>query len=131
MNEVVNISTLVGTLLIIVSGLAFMFSFNRSKRTAGTLFFFGVIAVALGAILPSLSPAKYASVWSFFEAIPLWVKVIVGGLIIISVLQGFVSMFLGRPAADSFAGNLTASLFRGVIVVLLAPFRLLSRFFGN
>ena len=122
---------LAGTLLIVLSGFALMLSTFMSKRVAGNLFFSGVICVVISSLLSSMGSALVTSTLDFIGSLPLSVIIIAGGLLIISALQAFVALFLGWKAANSFAGNLAASLFKSIFIIILAPLRLLKRLLGN
>lgn len=124
MNELVQILEHGAVLLIVLAGIAFMIP-GAPKRIGGNLFFYGIISVVVAGIGPELLTDLY----DFAMGLPWWALIIVGGLLVLSALQVFVALFLGRQAAASFAGSLLASLFIAVFWILLAPFHRLRRFF--
>ncbi len=111
-------------LLIVLGGLCFMMPFIP-RRVGGHLIFYGMIFAVVG----GLGPGPLVALYEYAMGLPWWVLVIVSGLLVLSALQVFVALFLGKAAAATFAGSLAASLFRAVFWILLAPFRGLRRLF--
>lgn len=126
-----SLASSLGVLLIMLSGFALLFATFISKRIAGTLFFYGVLLLVMSEAAAILGPSWILSASNFISSLPLSVIIIVGGLLVISAMQAFVALFLGWNAANSFAGNLTASLFKSVFTLLIAPLKLLKRLLGN
>lgn len=118
---------LLGTLMVMLSGLALMLSFLGGRRLAGKLFTYGIVFVVIATFIPSLGNAFLSQVLGFVYQLPWWATAIIGGLLTISVLQGFVSLFIGRQGANAFAGQMAAQLFIGLFRLLTAPIRFLRQ----
>jgi uncharacterized membrane protein YozB (DUF420 family) len=86
------------------------------RRTAGGLF-----AVAL--LLPVLGPFVEALI----DALPPWVTLLIGVIVVLMLLQLLASVFIGRRAAAHMVGILAADVVRLVVLCLLLPFRWLLR----
>ncbi|HEB87585.1 MAG TPA: hypothetical protein ENI68_11310 [Gammaproteobacteria bacterium] len=123
-SELVQLLTYLAVLLMMLGGLCLTMSFIP-KRVGGHLIFYGVISAVIG----TLGPGPLVALYKYAMGLPWWVLVIVGGLLVLSALQVFVALFLGKAAAATFAGSLAASLFKMIFWVLLAPFRGLRRLF--
>lgn len=118
---------LLGTLMIMLSGFALILSFFGGTRLAGKLFFYGIVFVVIAAFIPAIGNALISEVLSLIYQLPWWATAIVGGLLVISFLKAFVSLFIGRQGANAFAGQMAAQLFIGLFGILLAPIRLIRR----
>lgn len=112
-----------GPVLFIVSGLLLIF---QLKRAAARLFVLGVVSTVLGALGPDLAPLL-----AFLQALPLWLVVLIGALLGLVLLRAFVSIFIGRSAADTMAGTLAAGLFKSFFLAVVMPFKLLRKLFGG
>ena len=104
---------LLATLLITLSGLALIL---QARGIAVRLMLFGVGAIVLGALGPSA-----------IEEVPAPVLLVGGLLITLTVLKGFLAVFVGRDSAGVAIGVLVAFLITAVVFVLVSPFKVMRR----
>ena len=97
------------------------------KQFAKRVITIGILLVFVANLLPHFLPQLIHS----YSGLPWWVMIFIGGLICISILQAFVALFLGWRAANSFAGNLAASLFKATFKILIAPFKAIKSIISN
>ena len=108
---------LVTYLALILVGLSLMFGLIRVRKAFGFVWFLLLVLV----FWPYLG--------SLIEGLPWWVLGVLGALFGIAILQRFVSIFLGRSAANSMAGALAAGLVRLVLALFVLPMRVVRRLF--
>ncbi len=104
---------LLATLLIALSGFSLIV---QARRVAARLMLFGVGAIVLGEIGPSV-----------IEEVPVPVLLGVGLLVALAVLKGLLAVFIGRDSAGVAIGVLVAFLITAVVFVLLYPFKAMRR----
>lgn len=106
-----------GTLLIMLSGLLFIVG---ATRIAKHFIFLGIFAVIFAGFHPLL-----------FEAVPLPLLLVASILIVLALLGQFLSLFIGKGAADVAIGNLVSYLITTIAVFMFLPLKFLRKLFGN
>lgn len=82
------------------------------------------LMIILGAaLLPLLLPPS----WNLLLELPLVVSLFIVAILGIVLHRLLIRPLLGRPAADSMAGNLASNL----VKVILVPFRIVRRLIGQ
>ena len=104
---------LLATLLITLSGLSLIL---QARAIAARLMLFGVGAIVLGAVGPSV-----------IEEVPAPVLLVGGLLVALAVLKGLLAVFIGRDSAGVAIGVLVAFLITAVVFVLVSPFKAMRR----
>lgn len=123
-NQLTPLFVNVAVLFFVLGGILIMLNL---RGPASLLFCAGVACVALVA----LGPNVIESAFRWIAGLPLWLMISIGALVAIRLTGSFISVFIGRRAADAMMGNLAADLVRVVVLIMVAPIRLLRRFFGG
>lgn len=111
-----------GVLFIMAMGLALIL---QQKGLAAKLGITGVGFVIAGA----MGPEALAAILDFFGGLPVWLLVLVAGLLLLSLLGSFAAIFIGKEAAAAMVGNLAASLVRALAFMFLWPIKQLRKVF--
>ena len=106
-----------GTLLIMVSGLLFIVG---ATRIAKRFIFLGIFTVIFAGFHPLL-----------FEEIPLPLLLVAGVLIVLAIFGQFLSLFIGKRAADVAIGNIVSNLVTAIVVLMFLPVKWLRKLFEN
>lgn len=100
-------------LFLVASGVALIL---QAKRISAHLAVLAFVAVAVAVLGPDL-----------IHTVPWYVLLGFGVLIGLGLLGQFLALFIGRGAANSAVGTLTANLILAVALPFILPFRLLRR----
>ena len=106
-----------GTLLIMVSGLLFIIG---ATRIAKRLIFLGIFAVIFAGFHPLL-----------IEEVPLPLLLVAGVLIILALFGQFLSLFIGKRAADVAIDNIVSNLVSLIVVLMFLPVKVLRKLSEN
>lgn len=123
-NQFTPIFVNVAVLFFILGGILIMI---KLRGAAGLLFSAGIACIGLAA----LGPRAMESAFRWIGGLPLWIVISIGALFAVRVTGIFISLFIGRRAAEAMMGNLAADLVRVLVLIIVAPIRVLRRFFGG
>jgi len=121
-----------GTLLIVVAGLMFMFGL---RRLAARLIVVAVVVVGI----PFFIAWNHNEIKWAFDNMPRWMLVptfaICSGVFLCWILWGLIAVCFGPKIASTVTGDVLAWLIKGAILAALAPYRglsaILRRFASN
>ena len=95
---------------------------------AGILMVLGMRKAAISmAVLAIASPCVGVLASVVLDALPLWMLVLLGLVMILSVLRGAASVLIGRHASDAMTGELAAGVVRGLLKLPLLALRVVWR----
>lgn len=110
----------ISMLLLVLAGIAVMFSARSRLRTLLTL-------AALTAIVAGLPPATKNALIHTVAQLPIWLTLLVAGFVLLGLLGAIARLFIGKAAADSMVGDLAAGMVRALLLPYLLPYRFIRR----
>ena len=115
-----------GVLLIVGGGIVMIIPWTP-KRIAGNLLFYGMMMALLG----SMGGEYLVYLYKHLMGLPLWVLMLVGGILFMSLFQSLLAIFLGWSTASRITAALTISFLKAIFWVVVAPFQGLRRIFRD